>query len=243
MIKVSVFILLALSVYAPISMADFEKDLSATGNITPELRALYARAATGDANSQLDMGMLFFRGKDVERDEGEAHKWFGLAANQGLARAQVNLGMMYATGIGVKKNYEEAFRWQYLAAIQGLAIAQANVGVAYATGQGISKNESVAAKWFRLAANQGEAHAQYNLGVMYAYGQGVVQNLPVALRYIRQSAAQNHEAAQAFRAELNDNMTYKQIADADKIPDSGKIRIHAISAVMSSSGTVYAKPR
>ena len=44
----------------------------------------------------------------IEKDYGEAVKWYTKAAQQGHAFAQNDLGMMYENGEGVEKDYGEA---------------------------------------------------------------------------------------------------------------------------------------
>lgn len=210
----SFFIFLALTLAHAIAWADFEQDLSATGNINhlQALRELRARAVAGDADAQLNMGGVFFKGQEVGQDDAEAAKWFLLAAGQGHPQARFNLGMMYATGQGVAQDHAEAAKWYRLAADQGLALAQLNLGVAYVTGQGVLKNEIEAARWIRLAANQGEVQAQFNLAVMYTNGQGLKQNFTEAHRWARLAALQGHETAHALAQDLARRMAPEQQA-------------------------------
>lgn len=220
MIKLSIKLLFILCVLftSCLSWADFEADLTETEK-TPlphALRELHARAAAGDANAQLNMGGVFFKGEQLEQDFAEAAKWFHLAAKQGQVQAQFNLAMMYTIGQGVEQNHTEAVKWYQLAALQKLAIAQLNLGVAYATGSGIAQNDALAIKWFRLAAIQGEAQAQFNLGVMYANGQGTAQNLPEAYRWAKLAAAQGHEIAKALMNDLAQRMNDDRLNLADK---------------------------
>jgi len=207
---------------SPPALADFEADLSDTGNgqsIQP-LRDLRAQAKAGDANAQLNMGGAYFKGEAVTQDYAEAAKWFFMAAQQGLAQAQFNLGMMYATGQGVAQNDAESVQWYHAAAVQGLAVAQLNLGVAYLTGQGIAQNEGESLKWISLAAKQGDAQAQFNLGVMYANGQGVPQNLISAFRWAKLSASQGHEIAPTLLQDLSERMTPEQLKQANNVARS-----------------------
>ena len=89
---------------------------------------------------------------------GEAVRWYRLAAEQGYAAAQFNLGVMYATGEGVPEDDAEAVRWYRLAAEQGYAAAQFNLGLMYATGEGVPEDAAEAVRWVRLAAEQGDVH-------------------------------------------------------------------------------------
>ncbi|MDD4927876.1 MAG: SPOR domain-containing protein [Gallionella sp.] len=204
---------------APVAWADFESDLSATEKTDTQriMRELHAKAAAGDADAQLNMGGMYFKGGDVEQDYKEAARWFRLAAHQGHPRAQFNLGMMYDTGQGVKQDHKEAAWWYHLAADQGLAIAQLNLGVAYATGQGVTQDESEAVRWIHLAAEQGESQAQFNLGVMYINGQGVPKNLIESYRWAKLAADQGHVTALSLVNDLTRQMTREERRLAEKM--------------------------
>ena len=59
-------------------------------------------------------------GKGVARDDSEAVRLIGLAANQGNGDAFASLGELYEKGAGVRQDYEEAFIWFELAASAGV---------------------------------------------------------------------------------------------------------------------------
>jgi myo-inositol-1-phosphate synthase len=87
----------------------------------------------------------------VTKDEVEAVKWYGKAAEQGYAEAQYNLGCCYANGTGVTKDEVEAVKWFRKAAGQGYAEAQYNLGLCYANGTGVAKDEVEAYALYSLA--------------------------------------------------------------------------------------------
>ena len=91
----------------------------------------------------------------VSQDDGEAVKWYRLAAEQGDAAAQNNLGWMYANGRGVSQDDGEAVKWYRLAAEQGDADAQNNLGVAYHNGKGVAQSYREAYIWHSIAAANG----------------------------------------------------------------------------------------
>ena len=51
-------------------------------------------AENGLAEAQFQCGLLYYHGEGVERDIGEAHRYFELAANQGREDAQHNLAVL-----------------------------------------------------------------------------------------------------------------------------------------------------
>ena len=81
--------------------------------------AALPRMAPADVLSPCDqnnLGDLYYYGDGIARDQGEALKWFRLAADQGYADAQHNLGEMYFNGEAVERSYQEAYMWLTLAA-------------------------------------------------------------------------------------------------------------------------------
>ena len=90
-----------------------------------------AKAEAGDAESEVELGLRYDKGKGVAKDQVEAVKWYRKAAEQNYARAQNNLGVCYAEGEGVAKDQVEAVKWFRKAAEQNYAEAQYNLGVCY----------------------------------------------------------------------------------------------------------------
>ena len=68
-------------------------------------------AEQGDVGSQLQLGILYDRGKGVKKDERAAFCWYLKAAEQGNTTATYLVGIDYYQGTGVDKNYKEAARW------------------------------------------------------------------------------------------------------------------------------------
>jgi len=100
---------------------------------------------------------MYDKGHGVERDCGEAFKWFRLAAEQGSPMAQSNLGLMYDNGLGVPQDYSEAIRWYGLAAEQGVPEAQTNLGLMYDKPHGVPQDYVQAHMWYNLAGASGDA--------------------------------------------------------------------------------------
>ena len=168
-----------------------------------ELRQLRLRAEQGNAEAQTYLGLIYEShmgmGEEygVERDYGEAGKWFRKAAQQGDADAQAYLGEMYRYGRGgVDKDYKEAVKWFCKAAQGGSELAENNLGEMYADSWAVNKDYRETIKWFRKAAQQGNTTAQYNLGRWYAVGEDVPQNDVEAVKWFRKAAENGYPAAQ-----------------------------------------------
>ena len=107
---------------------------------TPEVDALRARAARGDAEAQLDLGTAYFNGDLVRQDYAEAARWYRLAAEQGYADAQTDLAFVLSEGLGVSQDLTEAAHFYRLAAEQGDFYAQYNLSIMYETGRGVQRD-------------------------------------------------------------------------------------------------------
>jgi hypothetical protein len=75
-------------------------------------------------SAQNKLGIMYQRGRGVEKDEAQAAYWYGKAATQGFAWAQANLGYLYEKGRGVAQDPKLAALWYRKAAKQGHEAAQ-----------------------------------------------------------------------------------------------------------------------
>jgi TPR repeat protein len=111
-------------------------------------------AEQGDARAQALVGLIYYRGQSVTRNDKEAVQWFRRAADQRNASAQFYLGVMSADGHGVPQDYTNAANWYRLAAEQGHPQAQYNLGLSYADGEGVPPDIVSAHMWLNLAATR-----------------------------------------------------------------------------------------
>jgi len=112
-------------------------------------------AEQGDANAQLQLGLMYLQGRGVPADFAEAARWLQRSAQEGNNLAQNILGTMYEAGTGVPQDYSEAAKWYDLAAEKGIAHAQSNLGRCYLFGQGVPQDIVAAYMWFDIAAVNG----------------------------------------------------------------------------------------
>lgn len=73
-------------------------------NYTEILKA----AEQGNAEAQFNLGLIYYNGDGVPRDDPEAAKWYFKAAEQGHIEAQLNLGVMYYFDGVLQQDYVEA---------------------------------------------------------------------------------------------------------------------------------------
>jgi len=85
------------------------------------------RAEKGYSVPQYELGLMYYNGNGVEKNDQLAVKWLKLAGEQGHSGAQYFLGSMYETGKGVSQNDQEAVQWYRLAADNGIISASIKV--------------------------------------------------------------------------------------------------------------------
>jgi len=182
-------------------------------------------AKKGFSKAQYSLGMMYEKGKGVDKDSDKAKKWFQFAADQGLAKAQEKIDFISEKRLKPKqednpialagnhinlntislkngldalnnKNYASAHKLFLELAEQGDVEAQYNLGLMYGKGKGVQKNYSEAVKWWGLAAEQGNGKAQTNLGWMYEIGKGVLKDENKAAHWYQIASSQGISKAQ-----------------------------------------------
>jgi PAS domain S-box-containing protein len=144
--------ILALGVEQPAQGVDAAYAAYQKHDYASALRLARPVADQGDSRAQSLMGLIYFNGHGVQRNDPEAMKWYRRAADQGDTDAQLKIGDMHFEGRAVAQDYPEAGRWYRLAADQGNAAAQYNLGILYAKGEGVPLDNILAHMWFNLAA-------------------------------------------------------------------------------------------
>jgi len=111
----------------PADADDFRRgwDAYESGEFKTALHYWMPLAEQGDANAQLNVGLMYDAGRGLDVNPVRAVHWYRQSAENGLAAAQYNLGLMYRDGQGVEKSRKIANSWFERAAAQGLQAARA----------------------------------------------------------------------------------------------------------------------
>jgi uncharacterized protein len=170
---------------------DYEKGLNAAenGDFKGASELWMPLAKKGDKYAQNGMGMLYYYGHGVKRDNIKAIKWFELSADQGLLKPMYHLGEIYESGgFGIEIDYKKAFKWYLLAAENGFAEAQTTLGIWYEASQGgLKLDYKKAVEWYLLAAKNGDAHGQCRLSYRLQDGMGIKKNKDKSEYWFNQS--------------------------------------------------------
>ena len=106
-------------------------------------------AKKGFSKAQYSLGVMYEKGKGVNKDSDKAQKWFQFAANQGLAKAQKKINPKH------KDNPKT---------LAGKHINLDSVSLKNGLDALSNKNYATAHKFFLELAEQGDVEAQFNLG-------------------------------------------------------------------------------
>jgi hypothetical protein len=150
-----------------------------------DIAGLTARAESGDARAQFDLGWKYHEGDGIPQDYEQAARWLRRAADQGLLTAQVRLGNLFEWGHGVPEDPLTAAAWYQRAADAGLAVAHFALGKLSLDGTGVPKDAAKAVASFRRAADGGFPMAAFVLGQLYLSGEGVERDPVEAYAWLR----------------------------------------------------------
>ncbi|NBX70032.1 MAG: sel1 repeat family protein, partial [Proteobacteria bacterium] len=171
-----------------------------TNKTEPFSEDLKKRAEAGDERAQYALGLSYFNGVGVEKNENEAKRWLAKAgqktkssmfnvinykeeeysdelvsrANQGDPASQCSLGMcLFRSAFGIKSIQEEAIDLLEKSAAQNNSNAQYFLGQFYLYGIGVGKNTQKGFELSLKSAEQGNAAGQLALGAAFLAGMGV----------------------------------------------------------------------
>lgn len=184
-------------------------------------------SAENDSTGEFGMGLAFFSGQAVPKDNRLAVKWFRKSANQDHHTAMVGLGLALLDS----GNYKEALKWLdrnhilvswmspilfkhvkdivdnksqtghkiYHSVEAGQPTAISVLGVLFNL---TSKNTDEYNKWHQKAAELGMAESQYHLGSAYIRGSGVLTDEKVGAQWMYKSAKQGYAKSQSWMGRL-----------------------------------------
>jgi len=127
------------------------------------LEQLHISANEGDAESQCDLGYMYYCGRGTTSDYAKAFQYYQLAAVQGHCRAQNNLGHMYRDGHGTERDRAMACKLYQLSGDNGYDRAQSSLAWMYLNGYGVNKDRKHAVLLYQLADYQGYDRARQSL--------------------------------------------------------------------------------
>ncbi len=139
-----------------------------------EAKTYFSKAAgTGDPNGLYNLGMCYWRGLGVPRDDMTAFNCLRTAAEKGHPEAINNIGGFFRDGLLVERDLELSTKWFEKSASYENPYGQYNYALALRRGDGIAKDEKKAIGFLEKAMAGGCVEAINTLGVAYWKGEGV----------------------------------------------------------------------
>lgn len=160
------------------------------------IRLLTLSAMQGFDVAMYRLGKLYLQGEVVEKNVGEALRWFWKADAKDNPYAQYQLGKIYLKGEDVSANYATAQRMFEKSVRQGNAYAMYSLAKMHLQGTAKYSDIYYAVRLLTEAAKRGNQWAEYQLGKMYLYGQGVDKDYELAVQLLTSSASKGNEYAQ-----------------------------------------------
>jgi hypothetical protein len=130
------------------------------GDMPGAVRAFTRCAAMGDASCELQLGWHYEEGKGIEKNLGQAVRWYRAAAEQNHPRAEENLGTMYQFGRGVAKSCKAAVEWYARGALQNDHGNLYSLARMYHYGFGVKEDRAKAHALYRHSAALGNLKAR-----------------------------------------------------------------------------------
>lgn len=114
----------------------------------------FAKAAeAGDPYAQVELGVFYWNGWGVSKDDKKALTLFQKAMAQDFDRGYGAVGAAYLWGRGIDQNYDEAAKWLRIAAEKGNVLASIRLASLYKRGLGVPEDGKEAEKWLLRATN------------------------------------------------------------------------------------------
>ncbi|RMF03069.1 MAG: hypothetical protein D6773_07865, partial [Alphaproteobacteria bacterium] len=156
-----------------------------------------ALADAGYRSAMRRLGIAYYDGSGIAKDEKRGVEWLERAANAGDGRAAGILAEHYETGgETIAKDKAKSDSWYRRAleiyrkdAENGLYHAAYKIGEYHEFGYGVPKNFETAREWYlRGARDDNDPNAMERLGLIYQHGRGTDVDYGEALKWYRRAA-------------------------------------------------------
>ncbi|NQW45593.1 MAG: sel1 repeat family protein [Deltaproteobacteria bacterium] len=127
--------------------------------VLPYSEELLSKANAGDVKAQVQVGIAYYEGLKIERNNKKAVEWFMKSAEQKSSVGEALLAMCYKQGDGVTQDFKKAFELFQKSAKKGDLLGQFGLGVCYTVGEGVPENKKEGLRWLIKAADLGSQPA------------------------------------------------------------------------------------
>ncbi|MDR3511139.1 MAG: tetratricopeptide repeat protein [Caulobacteraceae bacterium] len=216
------------------------------GGVATAAPVLQWSAERGSATAQRRLGLMYMTGQGVGQDNGQAAKWFSMAADQGDVGARTLLIALCSNPQGPPLPPCAPLAADIRArAVRGDPQAAIELGSFYLVGAaGLPKDPAAGVGWYRKAATQGDVRAEFQLGLVYGSGlMGVAADPGQSMSWFRKAADQGDLASMRTLAMAYQSGLYgvaKDPAQAEawylKAANAGDLAAQSALAAMYAGG-------
>ena len=171
-------------------------------NNAEAMRWLRRAGEAGNVDGQYLLGLHYFIGDLINKDNKEAAKWLLKASEQGCVKCYSLLATMYEQGWGVPQDSHKAFCYLKSASDYGNFNAMAQLAIMFLEGKKVKKDYHQALRLANRAAIGGDSCGFSVMGCIYEFGQGVRRDKQKAAQLYRIAAMMGYEPAQSKSTEL-----------------------------------------
>ncbi|WP_439543319.1 hypothetical protein [Hyphomicrobium sp.] len=163
---------------------------------------LIDRANGGNVGAAASLGRMLSLGLVFgAKNNGEAARYYLMAAEEGHLGSMTRYALFAKDGIGIPKNETLAVKWFRKAADGGQEAAMTNLGGLYETGRGVKQDFAEAARWYRRAVDKDHIFAMHRLALLYESGRGVAKDDQEAVRLLQRASDGGLSEATSWLAE------------------------------------------
>lgn len=141
------------------------------------------------------LGIVYRRGRGVERNLATAETWLRRGALKGDSECMALLADMHMAREAAVANPGEAIIWYTAAAELGHSGAQAALGLAHQVGKHVPHDPLRAVYFFEKAAAGGLAEGAFHLGLCHLEGRGIPTDYQKAAHFLMMAAELGHANA------------------------------------------------
>ncbi len=146
-----------------------------------DLLSLERLVQKSDRDAGYELGVRYFTGTGVGRNETRAFSYWLQAAKEGHLESENEVGVCFAKGEGTKKDMPQAVAWYSKAADEGSGNAADSMGVRYLYGRDLPQDPEKAFHWFQRGAALGNNEAIHALATCYFRGIGTTKDATKAV--------------------------------------------------------------
>jgi len=153
------------------------------------------KANNGDPLACVEIGKIYYFGKNVPKDEKKAFEFMLKAAQAGNLEAMGFVGEFYCDGKGVEKSEKDSFQWIEKGANAGNAFCEDFMSYFYFNGVVVEHDEVKAYEWAKKSAEKNFPKAMLDMVYYCLEGESCLKDPAKALEWTNKALAQGEPAA------------------------------------------------